>query len=58
MIYKRAALFWLLQVARQREVRYIYKHFSYDNEEFQWNQKKYSIDNDYMWNTNVYFDLF
>ena len=24
-------------------------HFFYDNEGFQWNSKKYSIDNDYLW---------
>ena len=30
------------------------------NERFQWNSKKYSIDNDYLWNTavNFYFFLF
>ena len=33
-------------------------HVSYDNEEFQWIWKKYTIDNAYLWNTAVYFDLF
>ena len=61
-----------LACARRREFRYIYKpenssrtkrrvfvsHFSNDTKEFQWNSKKYSIDNDYLWNTAVNFDLF
>jgi len=33
-------------------------HFSNDNEKFQWNWKKYSIDNDYLWNSTFYFALF
>jgi len=32
--------------------------FSNDNEEFKWNWKKYSIDNDYLWITAIYFDWF
>jgi len=29
-----------------------------DTKGFQWNSKKYCIDNDYLWTTAVYFDLF
>ena len=33
-------------------------HISNDNKEFQCNSKKNSINNDYLWNTAVYFELF
>ena len=32
--------------------------FNTDNEVFQWNSTKYSINNDYLWNTAVYSYLF
>jgi len=65
------AYLWCLRGGtHRREFRYIYKpgnpsrtrvfvsRFSNDNEEFQWNSIKYSIDNDNLWNTSVYFYLF
>jgi len=33
-------------------------HIFNDNQGLQWNSKKYSIDNNKLWNTAVYFDLF
>jgi len=39
-------------------MRVFVSHFSNDSKKIQWNSKTYSIDNDYMWNTDVYYDLF
>jgi len=36
--------------------RVFVSHF-FNNKTIQWNSKKYSIDNDYLWNTAVYFDF-
>jgi len=67
MAYKRAVLYFdsskvcgegnsvIFQVQR---TSIFVSRFFIDNEGFQWNLKKYSIGNDYVWNTAVYFDLF
>jgi len=60
MTYKRAELVWLCKVRgegksfQDQRTGVFVSHFSNDNEEFQRNWKKYYIDNDYMWNTDVY----
>jgi len=37
------------------DARICWTRFSNDNEEFQWNSKKYSFDNDNLWNTSVFY---
>jgi len=52
----RVLLSWKFYIGN---VVYIFvSRFSNDNEEFQWNSKKYYIDNDNLWNNSVYFYLF
>ena len=45
----------LLYMSRGRA--YLFHIFN-NNKGFHWNSMKYSVDNDYLWNTVVYFDLF
>jgi len=43
---------------QDQKTRVFVSHFSNDTKEFQWNLKKNYINNDYLWNTSVYLDLF